>query len=1088
MANSSTTDAPVYAPPWVGEPNTRGTWDIIYSCLFTLTLCVYSAIHLNIPRHGELERTQSLRKTKWVIIAIFAPEVVLFTAWQQFYAAKRFCWTMENIRREKAGEPSAIKCYWWEVFEESFKKLMPPPSKEDEEDTDEKGSTEPKKEKDASEKDASNESKSAGEVPEIKVSSEDKEEKKDEETQDTTVPLEGKKEEKHTNGKALTESKADNGVQDQTTTGEAEGDKESAEENPPNEIQNGKESPNQQIAAEGEQGEDKTKSNNPTESEETQSTPPSNSEKNEKTKGSSSSNAFSMTYGFYVVMGGLVVDVSDIYDDIKYMTLTPSGVIELAKTCSTDDFFVKDQTIRDKSKADNLAKGLVLLQVLWALGQCISRFSLGYPVSVLEVHTLVHACCALLMYALWFRKPLNVREAMIIDTTNFKDNLALQLVRMQSSASKSFFNFRIPDSCVRSSSLDGPLDSAEQRTLYPSKNAASEASYMVFDKIALNREPRQNSETEPRAKLAITQIVEDPTDSGIQHRVPPLELFRSDGRDPQDIESGAGKSRKQKMPNETFLKEPAAFYRTPPPDVEIVQTLVTGETFPSGVGPDAILSEKKYVSQPDAVQKLVTRIFERFKKSCGDVKGLRRLVKEKPSVDISQTQLDKKVQTLYPSTKRSKAMRTPVWHRMAISLSAKDVVRWERALNAFKIEQNYKPKEIKSTTDGTAESAPSDNDRSQSKKSDDDTATDQTKFLRVSQDGFNDGMSQMSSETMVDQTHLSSDTTSTAASKSAETLILDEDSRSSKTLSVPQFEPAAQGGTAAKDALTEESDSSAKDISTEENDNLAKEDSTKEKASSAKGDSTDEKDSPKKDDSTDVDNTSTEKSRRHKDIVGFVGYRSKGNPFSDLEVCCKRATNFNGDAIPGSSPDFPKPGAEVINMLSAMTTVSAAYAGIHLALWNHVFPTKAEDILWKFSACCLGIPVAVWAVFLIIAAFVVIGVWVLAWIISFMERSPRKSVRDLVPGIRRFLENVKDRWNAAYTVISRFVEHYCVLECFLMSILYLGIGFFFLLVGAAAISYGFARVYIVVESFISIRFVPLGVYQEISWSSYIPHL
>ncbi len=34
---------------WIPEPNTRGTWSLLYSCIFTLALCVYSAIHLNIP-------------------------------------------------------------------------------------------------------------------------------------------------------------------------------------------------------------------------------------------------------------------------------------------------------------------------------------------------------------------------------------------------------------------------------------------------------------------------------------------------------------------------------------------------------------------------------------------------------------------------------------------------------------------------------------------------------------------------------------------------------------------------------------------------------------------------------------------------------------------------------------------------------------------------------------------------------------------------------------------------------------------------------------------------------------------------------
>lgn len=86
-----------FAPAWVSEPTSRGTWNLLYSCLFTLTLCVWSAIHLNIPPQGERQRTQLLRKVKWVLIAIFAPEVALFTAGQQLYQARVLCKELNAI-------------------------------------------------------------------------------------------------------------------------------------------------------------------------------------------------------------------------------------------------------------------------------------------------------------------------------------------------------------------------------------------------------------------------------------------------------------------------------------------------------------------------------------------------------------------------------------------------------------------------------------------------------------------------------------------------------------------------------------------------------------------------------------------------------------------------------------------------------------------------------------------------------------------------------------------------------------------------------------------------------------------------------
>jgi hypothetical protein len=78
----------VHAPAWVPQPRYRGTWGVLYSCTITLGLCVYTAIHLNIPARDERRVSFFLRKAKWAVIAILAPEVVLYTAWSQWYTAR----------------------------------------------------------------------------------------------------------------------------------------------------------------------------------------------------------------------------------------------------------------------------------------------------------------------------------------------------------------------------------------------------------------------------------------------------------------------------------------------------------------------------------------------------------------------------------------------------------------------------------------------------------------------------------------------------------------------------------------------------------------------------------------------------------------------------------------------------------------------------------------------------------------------------------------------------------------------------------------------------------------------------------------
>lgn len=95
------------------------------------------------------------------------------------------------------------------------------------------------------------------------------------------------------------------------------------------------------------------------------------------------------------------MDVSDLHDEYRTITLTPVGIRAFAMRGYF--FSINERTIDDKSKADVLAKGLVCSQVLWMLLQCLARKTAGYPLTILEIHTFVHVLCALGMYILWFK-------------------------------------------------------------------------------------------------------------------------------------------------------------------------------------------------------------------------------------------------------------------------------------------------------------------------------------------------------------------------------------------------------------------------------------------------------------------------------------------------------------------------------------------------------------------------------------------------------------------------------------------------------------------------------------------------------------
>jgi hypothetical protein len=114
---------------------------------------------------------------------------------------------------------------------------------------------------------------------------------------------------------------------------------------------------------------------------------------------------FSMKYCFYAVMGGIMVDVSDIDDEKSLLTLQPSGIVELAEKGHFLE--ISEKTIEDKSKANIWAKLLVCVQVIWMIIQCIGRKAQGLPISLLEINVLVHVACALCMYALWIEVSLH---------------------------------------------------------------------------------------------------------------------------------------------------------------------------------------------------------------------------------------------------------------------------------------------------------------------------------------------------------------------------------------------------------------------------------------------------------------------------------------------------------------------------------------------------------------------------------------------------------------------------------------------------------------------------------------------------------
>ncbi|KAI4102608.1 MAG: hypothetical protein L6R37_004321 [Teloschistes peruensis] len=319
-----------FAPPFVREPDGRGTWSLLYSCLFTLALCVWTAFHPNVKSPEASEVGKYRLKIYWIFFAIFAPELGVLTAFKQNRKVNDFVTVLSRLQaadvqnsKSRDGAPSS-----------------------------------------------------------------------------DSIAVHGPK----------------------------EGDLE---------------------------------------------------------RGPQPALRFSKTYGFFVLMGGLAIDVSSFHDRLKTVVLTPSGVEHLAEKGYFFD--VSDKDIQDKSKANSLAKGLVLLQIVWTILQCLSRKAAGLPLSILEVHILVHAGCALIMYVLWFNKPLDIDEPILVRVPD--KTLALMLVQNYRFGMPPYGNF------VAHRGFQAARLSGRKFGVWPTSQA-SESSYLMFNPHLPSGIPDEDGQTD----------------------------------------------------------------------------------------------------------------------------------------------------------------------------------------------------------------------------------------------------------------------------------------------------------------------------------------------------------------------------------------------------------------------------------------------------------------------------------------------------------------------------------------------------------------------------------------------------------------
>jgi hypothetical protein len=146
---------------------------------------------------------------------------------------------------------------------------------------------------------------------------------------------------------------------------------------------------------------------------------------------------WTMTHSFWAVMGGIGADGGGpepfIPSDVP-LKLTEKGVLFLVNTVPELLPDVAEGEVKDKSKGDWLTKSIACLQATWFCISCFVRVAQRLPLSLLELNTFAHAICTIIVYFLWWNKPLDIERPLLIASPSMRPLLAYMWMASKLSA------------------------------------------------------------------------------------------------------------------------------------------------------------------------------------------------------------------------------------------------------------------------------------------------------------------------------------------------------------------------------------------------------------------------------------------------------------------------------------------------------------------------------------------------------------------------------------------------------------------------------------------------------------------------------
>lgn len=125
---------------------------------------------------------------------------------------------------------------------------------------------------------------------------------------------------------------------------------------------------------------------------------------------------WSREQAFFVVMGGFAFKHTYRDEDglakSMHSILTVDG-FELMRQAEYTPQLTKAD-VEERSNADVIAKLIVVSQVVWFAIQVVARLASNLTITALEIHTIVHVGCAIIMYILWWHKPYAVNRSVFL--------------------------------------------------------------------------------------------------------------------------------------------------------------------------------------------------------------------------------------------------------------------------------------------------------------------------------------------------------------------------------------------------------------------------------------------------------------------------------------------------------------------------------------------------------------------------------------------------------------------------------------------------------------------------------------------------